>query len=202
MQSRRFHGTKVPLSRPRCSVKTLLVKTMDCSTLEMLIENHEPIELIDVRSKSEFAAMHIRGAHSLPFADLASPDIFLRRRPTTERVYVISDDRASASLATAMLRSSGYLNAVAVDGGMNDWIVRGFPVWRKRFFPKISIFLGTGAILSGIAIVLGLRNITNFAWHEVLIGGLLLVIAAALVLKANFFSARGVANDGQMLKPA
>jgi rhodanese-related sulfurtransferase len=147
-----------------------------------LVVNHEPIELIDVRSKRKFAEMHIRGAHSLPFAELATPKIFQRRRSTTERVYVIADDRGKASLATGMLRSCGCINAVAVDGGMNDWIARGFPVWRKTFFPKVSTFLGTRAILPGMAAVLAL------AWHEILIAALLLAIAAVLVLKPNFFA--------------
>ena len=91
------------------------MKMMDCSTLGMLVVNHEPIELIDVRSKNEFAAMHIPGARSIPFGELAAPGIFRRRQLTTERVYVISaDGHARASLATAMLRSVGCVNAVPV----------------------------------------------------------------------------------------
>jgi len=45
---------------------------MDCSALGVLIANHEPIELIDVRSKNEFAAMHIPGARSLPAGNWSS----------------------------------------------------------------------------------------------------------------------------------
>jgi rhodanese-related sulfurtransferase len=43
------------------------MQRMDCSTLGTLVVNHEPIELIDVWSRKEFAAMHIRGARPLPF---------------------------------------------------------------------------------------------------------------------------------------
>ena len=50
---------------------------MDCSTLKMLIENHEPVNLIDIRPKKEFREMHIIGARSLPFATLASTKGFL-----------------------------------------------------------------------------------------------------------------------------
>jgi len=39
-----------------------------CSTLKMLIENHEPVNLIDIRPKKEFREWHIIGARSLPFA--------------------------------------------------------------------------------------------------------------------------------------
>ena len=53
---------------------------------------------------------------------------------------------------------------------------------RKKFFPKISISLNRGAILPGIAAVLALAR------HEIVVAALLLVIVAALVLKANFFA--------------
>src|SRR5437867_13219680 len=93
------------------------MKMMDCSTLGMLVVNHEPIELIDVRSKNEFAAMHIPGARSLPLGELVTPKIFRKRPLTTERVYVISENgHAQASLATRILRSAGCVNAVPVDG--------------------------------------------------------------------------------------
>ena len=110
------------------------MKMMDCLALETLVVNHEPIELIDVRSRKEFAAMHIPGARSVPFGELAATKIFRRRRPTTERVYVISagGHAARASLATGILRSAGCVNAVPVDGGMKDWVARGFPLQRKR----------------------------------------------------------------------
>src|SRR5260370_18310313 len=100
---------------------------MDCSVLGTLVVNHEPIDLIDVRSKNEFAAMHSAGAQSLPFGELVTPGIFRGRRLTAERVYVISEDgHAQASLATGILRSAGCVNAVPVDGGMKDWVARVF----------------------------------------------------------------------------
>ena len=52
------------------------MKVMDCLALETLVVNHESIELIDVRSRKEFAAMHIPGARSVPFGELAATKIF------------------------------------------------------------------------------------------------------------------------------
>jgi rhodanese-related sulfurtransferase len=156
---------------------------MDCWALEKLVVNHEPIELIDVRSKKEFAAMHIPGARSLPLGELAAPRIFRRRRLTTKRVYVISaDGHARASLATGMLRSAGCVNAVPVDGGMKDWVARGFPVRRKKFSPKIPANLSTGAALPVMAACVAV------ALHEILVAALLAAIAGLLLLKANFLS--------------
>src|SRR5438105_12211320 len=159
------------------------MKMMDCSALEKLVVKHEPIELIDVRSKKEFAAMHIRGARSLPFGELAAPGIFRRRRPTTERVYVISaEGHARASLATGMLRSAGCVNAVPVDGGMKDWVARGFPVRRKKFSLKIPANLTAGAALPVMAACVAVML------HEIIVATLLAAIAGLLLLKANFLS--------------
>jgi rhodanese-related sulfurtransferase len=158
------------------------MQRMDCSTLGTLVVNHEPIELIDVRSRKEFAAMHIRGARSVPFGKLAEPGLSRRRRlAMTERVYVISaNGRARASLATGMLRSAGWVNAVPVDGGMKDWVDRGLPVRRKKFSLRVLANLSAGLALpvmaAGVAVAL----------HEIVVAALLAAIAGLLLVKANF----------------
>ncbi|PYK59758.1 MAG: hypothetical protein DME43_07840 [Verrucomicrobia bacterium] len=139
------------------------MKMMDCLALETLVVNHELIELIDVRSRKEFAAMHIPGARSIPFGELATTRIFRRRRPTTERVYVISaDGHARASLATGILRSAGCVNAVPVDGGMKDWLARGFPLQRKRFsISSAADFIARAALpVMGAGVAIALRELT------------------------------------------
>jgi len=156
------------------------MKMMDCLALETLVVNHEPVQLIDVRSRKEFVAMHIPGARSVPFGELAATKIFRRRRPTTERVYVISaDGHARASLATGILRSAGCVNAVPVDGGMKGWVARGFPLQRKRFsISSAADFIPRAALpLMGAGVALVLREFTAAA--------LLLAIAAVLILRPN-----------------
>jgi len=155
---------------------------MDCSVLGTLVANHEPIELIDVRPKSEFAAMHIPGARSLPFGELVKPEIFRRERPTTERVYVISaDGHTQASLATGMLRSAGFVNAVPVDGGMKDWVARGLPLRRKTSSFRAQNYLISGAALSALA------TCVAAALHNITVAALFLAIAGLMLLKAKLY---------------
>jgi rhodanese-related sulfurtransferase len=167
------------------------MKTLDCSTLEMLIENREPLDLIDIRPKDEFRAVHIPGARSVPFAQLARPKGFRRFRRTIESVYVISDDRATASLATGILRACGYVNAIVVEGGMDAWMSQGLPTSRSKTQIKLPNFLNAGSILlglsAGLAVVLG----------KFLIAGLILVSATALFLKAMFVT-RASTPDGSL----
>src|SRR5947207_11122462 len=122
----RPYKTKVQYAEAALACDVISMKMMDCLALETLVVNHEPVELIDVRSRKEFAAMHIPGARSVPFGELAATRIFRRERPTTERVYVISaGGHARASLATGILRSAGCVNAVPVDVRMEECVASG-----------------------------------------------------------------------------
>jgi hypothetical protein len=81
---------------------------------------------------------------------------WLRQRFFSDRVQessaanIVSDDRASASLATGILRASGYINAMVVEGGMKAWIAQGFPVLREGISANFPSFLQAGAVLLGI----------------------------------------------------
>jgi len=152
---------------------------MDCPVLEKSVINREPIQLIDVRSKNEFAAIHIRGARSLPFAELAAPHIFRRLRPTKLPICVVSaEGDAQASLAAGMLRSAGCVNAVPLAGGMKDWVARGFPVHRQRVSPKVRAYSARAALSVMAAAAAA-------AFHEVMVAALLLAIAGILLLKVK-----------------
>ena len=156
------------------------VKMMDCPVLEKLVSNRKPIQLIDVRSKNDFAAIHIRGARSLPFTELAAPRIFRRLRPTKLPICVVSaEGDAQASLAAGMLRSAGCVNAVPLDGGMKDWLARGFPVRRQRVSPEVRAY-GARAALSVMAAA------AAAAFHEVMLAALFLAVAGLLLLKVKF----------------
>lgn len=145
-----------------------------------MVVNHKPIELIDVRSKNKFATAHIPGARSLPFGELAAPKIFRRLHPTKQTICIISEGgHVRASLATGILRSAGYLNAVPLDGGMKDWMDRGFPVRRKRFSVKDRAYLRTSALPVMAAAAAAALN-------EPIAATLLLAIAGVLLLTPKF----------------
>ena len=170
--------------------RSIRVKRMDCSVLGTLVINHEPIELIDVRSKKEFGAMHIPGAESLPFGELAAPGIFRRLRPTRQRVCVIAaDGHARASLATGKLRSAGSVNAVPVDGGMKDWVA---PVRQKRIAANVRAYLARVALSVMAAAAAA-------ALHDLRLAALFLAIAGLLLLKVKFSQRRRVRHCPKVL---
>ena len=154
------------------------MKTIDCATLGVLIDNDEPVDLIDVRPKGEFAAMHIPGARSIPLRELSQRHLFRKISSRAERVYVISDDRGSASLAAGILRASNDVDAVVIDGGMKAWIGQGLPLRRARSASKVLTYLRTGAAVLALACI-------GFALRHSFLAAVVLFAGAVLLLKAR-----------------
>jgi len=107
--------------------------TINPFRLATLIDNREPLDLIDVRTEQEFKSFHIAGARSVPLKELSAPKVLQdRKRGATEPLYIIGDGRAHASLAAGILTGGGCCKAVVVDGGMDVWMSEGLSVVRKK----------------------------------------------------------------------
>jgi len=109
--------------------------TINPFRLATLIDNREPLDLIDVRTEQEFKSFHIAGARSVPLKELSAPKVLQdRKRGATEPLYIIGDGRAHASLAAGILTGAGCCQAVVVDGGMDVWMSEGLSVVREKPF--------------------------------------------------------------------
>jgi len=152
------------------------MKTPDCSTFGVLIENHEPLELIDVRPKTEFAAVHIPAAHSVPLSGLSR---FRTNLSPTEPVYVISDHRGSGSLAAEVLEASGDVDTVVIDGGMEEWLDRELPAHHPLVATaKVPTYLRALAVILAL-VCIGLASIRP------MIATIVLLAAGGLLLRAQ-----------------
>jgi rhodanese-related sulfurtransferase len=93
-----------------------------------LVEDRQPLDLIDARSEEEFRSFHIPGAKSVPLKKLSAPKLLRRReRAATEPFYIVCSDRVRASLAAGILGAAGCPLPVVVDGGMETWMRMGYP---------------------------------------------------------------------------
>lgn len=109
--------------------------TINPFRLAALINNCEPLDLIDVRTEKEFKSFHIAGARSVPLKKLSAPKVLQdRKRAATEPLYIIGDGRVQASLAAGILTGGSCCKAVVVDGGMDAWVSEGLPFVRERRF--------------------------------------------------------------------
>lgn len=113
--------------------------------LKKMIAEEEAYVLVDLRAKEAAAKGHIKGAVSIPLAQLAEARGLF---PADKSAPIILYDEAQASRqAFTMIRSWGYKNTTVLNGGANGWTGRFFPgdpgsdiVYVKKLKPdQISI---------------------------------------------------------------
>jgi rhodanese-related sulfurtransferase len=93
--------------------------------LKKMIHEDDSYVLIDLRSKENATAGHIKGAVSLPEADLAAvKDKFPQDKSAPVILY--NDDQASQE-SFGLIRGWGYKNASVLDGGAKNWDGKFFP---------------------------------------------------------------------------
>jgi rhodanese-related sulfurtransferase len=83
--------------------------------------------LIDIREPSEHASGVARGAQLLPMRQLASR---LAEIPTDPRrpVLLICNTQNRSSATARALRQRGFTHVRYVQGGMSEWVRRGWPL--------------------------------------------------------------------------
>jgi rhodanese-related sulfurtransferase len=110
------------------------MKTIHPLDLAAKIEANETIEILDLRTRSQFQKRHIRGAHVLPFDEFNVASLLeCRELPVTEPLYLISQKSGYARLVSDAMEDCGLRNLFIVDGGMENWEQNGLPVTRHDF---------------------------------------------------------------------
>jgi rhodanese-related sulfurtransferase len=88
-----------------------------------------PLELVDVRTAGEFAALRIPGSISVPL-DRLDPEAMLMRLGPMATVYCVCQTGTRSQLAARRLREAGFRHVVHVDGGTNAWQAAGLALER------------------------------------------------------------------------
>jgi rhodanese-related sulfurtransferase len=96
--------------------------------LHRLLAGGSPVQLLDVRTPGEFAAVHVPGAKLIPLDDL-DPAAFQRQRGAGDiPVYVLCQSGGRARRAIEKLEQAGIRGCVLVEGGTQGWMDAGLPV--------------------------------------------------------------------------
>lgn len=108
------------------------MKTISPFELQMLIDKGG-VEVIDVRSKCEFAKVHALPTRSVPLSEL-QPHRFAAHRKLHRNapLYIICGNEMRASLAACALAGVGLHDVIAVEGGIEAWGGECLPVARKK----------------------------------------------------------------------
>jgi rhodanese-related sulfurtransferase len=98
------------------------------STIEATqLINSRNARIIDVRASDEFAAGHLVDSRNIPSEQLATrlPEVGKNR---ANPVIVVDADGKKAPGLCAMLRKEGFVEAVALQGGVAAWRDAGMPL--------------------------------------------------------------------------
>jgi len=94
-------------------------------SLNTVLQNNPTIQLVDVRSRSEWLKGHLPGAISLPLLDLESKGQFIDpSRPSL--VYCYEGYRATTA-ASILLKGGAGDVAILIDG-IEGWLASGLPL--------------------------------------------------------------------------
>ena len=79
------------------------------------------VQLIDLRSRSEFNSFNIPGAINIPFDEFfkMKPETWLYNKSVSYVFY--SNDDTYSSYALVLSRGLGYENCFVMKGGLNEW---------------------------------------------------------------------------------
>lgn len=93
----------------------LFTKIDSISTSELEQKLKEKIQLLDVRTPSEYRRGHIKGAKNVPLNEIAG-----YTPATNETLYVICHSGVRSKMGAKKLKKKGY-DVVNVQGGMSAW---------------------------------------------------------------------------------
>ena len=98
-------------------------------TVQELARHHaeRPIELIDVRTRVEFAERHASPAKNIPLSEL-DPDAVMARHAETfgdQPLYLICQSGKRSSQAAEKFVAAGYDGIINVTGGTQAWLETG-----------------------------------------------------------------------------
>ena len=104
----------------------------------------KPIDLVDVRTPGEFAAVHAEGARLVPLHLVSSKTVLADHPAGSGTIYVICRSGRRSSVACEKLRAAGLKDVVNVAGGTLAWQQAGLPVVRAAPRPSLAKLLWDG----------------------------------------------------------
>jgi rhodanese-related sulfurtransferase len=135
------------------------VTTISPVQLESCRRSGETVDLIDVRTPSEYREVHADLARNVPL-DRLDPHVVMKARAdaTGRPLYVICRSGSRGKQACQAFIAAGYSNVVNVEGGTLAWEQAGLPVVRGKkaisLERQVRIAAGSLVLLGAVLAVL------------------------------------------------
>lgn len=112
-------------------------------------------EIIDVRTPSEYAEVHLEGARLVPL-DRLDPQAVMSARSGSAQdpLYVVCRSGSRGAKACEKFEAAGFTNVLNIEGGTTAWEKAGLPVFRgetKVISLERQVRIGAGLmVLAGV----------------------------------------------------
>jgi len=109
-------------------------REVDAEEIWLGMDRQTQFALIDIRPSSDYDAEHIRGAMSLPLAQLDGDTLFDLVHDKRKSVVFYCDDEKSMDVFLAATKAAhfGYKKIYEYQQGLQDWKNRGFATTRSN----------------------------------------------------------------------
>lgn len=146
-----------------------MTETISAAELASELNNSLELQVIDVRSPSEFASGHIPGATNFPMDELEARSGDLKR---VASIVLVCQGGARASMARQLLAErGGKLRVLA--GGTKSWIDAGLPVVasvKSRWSLERQVRVIAGSLVL-LGVVLAVAGYANWIYLALVVGG-------------------------------
>ena len=102
------------------------VSEIDADELNARLAGHRPLQIIDVRSGTEWRRSHIPGAVSVPINELKARLAALQLDAQQPIITICLSAHRSIP-AVRLLKAQGFKNTVQLKGGMLAWWKKNYP---------------------------------------------------------------------------
>lgn len=103
-----------------------MITTITPQAFAELQQEHENLDLIDVRTPGEYQAIHVPCARNVPLNDVSASSV------RGDCTYLICHSGSRAKQAADFLAATGCKNLVCIEGGTQAWDAAGLAVVRGR----------------------------------------------------------------------
>lgn len=139
------------------------MKTISVQRLNAVLKENGNAVLVDVRTPSEFASVHVPGARLFPLERFSCDEVLASFHENAP-LYFICHSGMRAQKAAEKLSSAAPRECIVVEGGTQAWEAAGLPVERseRQTLPldrQLQITIGI-LVLTGVF----LAHFVNPAW--------------------------------------
>jgi rhodanese-related sulfurtransferase len=111
--------------------KLQIPEIVDPETVYNIVEQHQSVKIIDVRTPAEFESVHIPGSYNVPL-DLLPEHREELNDALRSPVVLVCRSGTRAEKAAEQLRDANLTNLHIMDGGLTAWQAAGQPVNRGQ----------------------------------------------------------------------